>query len=221
MPSPDACHGWAMLLPDAAEGLLSEVEQAAVEQHVASCDLCAQEFADAQRGAAWLGLLKGHAPEPPADLLQSILASTSGAEASLAESLPFGSEYAGAAPAMWALPTRAAQPRGDDAGLKRRLERWLGMGEGSFPTLQPRLAMTGAMAFFSVCLTLNLLGVSVRGLEAQSIRPAGLQRTVADTGASLVRSFEGIRIVYRVESRVNDWRTANSSQGEPSLESNR
>ena len=219
MSSPDACHAWATLLPDAAEGLLSESEQTAVERHVAGCERCAQELADAQRGAAWLGLLRDHLPEPPADLLQSILARTSGADASLGEPSQVTAGYA--APGMWTFPPRAAQQTGGLPGFKQRLERWLGMGAGSFPTLQPRLAMTGAMAFFSVCLTLNLLGISVHGLEAESIRPAGLQRTVADTGASLVRSFEGIRMVYRVESRVNDWRTASAGGSESQLDPNR
>ena len=204
-----------MLLSEAAEDLLGEAEQMAVEQHVRSCESCAVEFADAQRGAAWLGLLKGNAPEPPADLLRSILASTSGANVSSPEELQIGTGYA--APGVWTFQARAAQQMDGYPGLKQRLERWLGMGEGSFPTLQPRLAMTGAMAFFSVCLTLNLFGVSVRSLEAESIQPAGLQRTVADTGATLVRSFEGIRMVYRVESRVNDWRTASAGQSDPPL----
>ncbi len=223
---PQVCPDWATLLPDAAEGLLSDAEQRAVDLHVACCPGCARELADAQRGAAWLGLLKGHAPEPPANLLQSILAQTTGAEGAHltaapvgtpAELLEGGASYAGE-PMAWTARQTSAGSRKGFAGLFADLhqwfQRWFAAGDGYFPALQPRFAMTAAMAFFSVCLTLNLLGFSVRNLSAESLRPAGLQRTVADTGASLVRSFEGIRAVYRVESRVNDWRTASAAQGD-------
>ena len=226
----EACAAWAMLLPDAAEGLLSEAEQKAVDLHVAGCAACAHQLADAQCGAAWLGLLKGHTPEPPANLLQSILARTSGPSEM---ALPVVSEpgsYALDDQPLWsgAMGLGAKAPpaslpgfAGLFADLQHGIQRWFGVGDRSFPALQPRFAMTAAMAFFSVCLTLNLLGVSVRSLHAESLRPAGLQRTVADTGASLVRSFEGIRAVYRVEARVNDWRTASGGQSEPALDTSR
>ena len=73
--------------------------------------------------------------------------------------------------------------------------------------LQPRLAMTAAMAFFSICLTLNLLGFSVRQLDAQTLRNGGINRTVANTGASLARSIHGLKVVYRVQAQVNEMRT--------------
>ena len=223
---PQGCAPWAMLLPDAAEGLLSEAEQAALDRHLIGCAGCARELTDAQRGAAWLALLKVHNPEPPPDLLGSILARTTGGEAPFAQtSLVTGSGEAfvpgthalQAWPASWpaTIPVPAESSLPSFVG---QLSRWLGMQGAATPALQPRLAMTSAMAFFSICLTLNLLGFSVRNLHAEALRPAGLQRTVADTGASLVRSFEGIRMVYRVESRVNQWRTATAPPSEAPLQ---
>ena len=89
----------------------------------------------------------------------------------------------------------------------------MGLGHGGWAALvQPRLAMTGAMAFFSICVTLNLLGVSVDQLNAQTLRSGGLHRTVADTGASLIRSIQGLRVVYRVESRVSEMRAQMDDQ---------
>lgn len=210
---PAACLAWAELLPDAAEGLLSEAEARALDLHVASCSACAQELADARRGVAWLGLLKDHAPEPPADLLGNILAQTSGAEnpfaaPALPQAIPVPTS---GIPAAFASP---ATPQAGFARFRTRLSRWLGTDGVYVPALQPRLAMTAAMAFLSVCLTLNLLGVSVHDLNSQTLRPAGIQRAVADKGASLLRSFQGIRTVYRVESRVNEFLTASAPQDE-------
>ena len=210
---PESCVAWAELLPDAAEGLLTEAEARALETHVAGCSRCAQELADARRGVAWLGLLKEHTPEPPADLLANILAQTTGSED------PF---VAPVMPAVLPLPaavvpaafTRGAVPQGAVMGFRARLSRWLGTDGVYVPALQPRLAMTAAMAFLSVCLTLNLLGVSVHDLRAQTLRPATIQRALAGKGASLLRSVQGIRTVYRVESRVSDFLTASASQDE-------
>jgi len=69
---------------------------------------------------------------------------------------------------------------------------------------QPRLAMTAAMAFFSIALTLNLTGVHLSSLHAEDFTPAGLRRTVADTTASLTRTFQNDRTVYQVESRLSE-----------------
>ena len=46
---------------------------------MAQCGPCSQMLADARRGAAWLEMLRHPAPEPPAALLERILAQTSGA----------------------------------------------------------------------------------------------------------------------------------------------
>ena len=51
------CAVWEAICPDAADGTLSEAEQRAFERHIAGCVRCADEYANAQRGAAWLGML--------------------------------------------------------------------------------------------------------------------------------------------------------------------
>ncbi len=222
----EACPVWADMLPDAAEGLLNEGDAEALDQHVLTCAGCAWQLADAQRGAAWLALLKGYTPEPPATLLNAILAKTSGHETNAirpAAALSFGprfsplsdGDYIAAEVPVWAgRPEVSTEP----ASLLQRMAAWFGLDGTYSISPQPRLAMTSATAFFSVCLTLNVLGVSVRSLRAEALRPAGLQRTMAEGSASLVRSLEGIRFVYRVESRVNEWRTASTLENDAPLD---
>jgi hypothetical protein len=206
------CAPWTLLLPDAAEGLLTEGEQRALDQHLATCPACAEELAEAQRGLAWLTVLKDEAPEPPAMMLASILAQTTGyAEAGV--SLPPLAHMPGLQPVtLVPAASNSITWQGSEAGWRS----WVGLGEASWASLmQPRLAMTGAMAFFSICLTLNLLGVSVDQLNAETLRNGGIHRTVADTSATLVRSIQGLRMVYRVESRVSEMRAQTEDANTP------
>jgi len=75
---------------------------------------------------------------------------------------------------------------------------------------QPRMAMTAAMAFFSLALTMNLTG-----LHLSDLRPSAIQRSVADARASAARSFQSMRVVYQVESRVNELRDDSRDPGGP------
>ncbi len=207
----DACAPWVTLLPDAVEGLLNDAEQRALDFHLAECSACTLELAEAQRGFAWLTVLKEYPPGPPPDMLADILARTTGMVETgvMLPPLPVATAPV-AGPSLVVAPGAWAQ-------LGRDLGRWIRGEEGTWSSLlQPRLAMTGAMAFFSICLTVNLLGISVSQLDAQSFRKGGLERTVAKKRASLVRSIEGLRVVYRVESRVNEMRAQMDNPGETS-----
>ena len=90
--------------------------------------------------------------------------------------------------------------------------------------LQPRLAMTAAMAFFSVTLTMNLMGIHPLELRASDLTPSSLKRDFASSKASVVRYYEGLRVVYELESRVHDLQTAqdadqpNEPGGQPSAQ---
>src|SRR6185437_13523754 len=115
------------------------------ERHVAHCANCAQELEEAQRGAAWLGMLKGHTPEPPAALLTKILAETTGA-IDARDAMP---EF------VQALPVRAIAPAWALAAVVRKVVDVFRI-ETARASFQPRMAMTAAMAFVSIALTLNL-----------------------------------------------------------------
>ena len=207
----NTCADWDALLPDAAEDLLGEAETKALALHLADCPSCEAELAAARRGAAWLSLLKSHLPEPSHDLVAGILARTTGAP-TLAETV--AAELLPAPVPAWSapmVPSAGALAGGDAGSMRGWMARWFGLESYGVPALQPRLTMTAAMAFLSICLTLNLLGISGMQLHAQDLHAIRLQRTMAGKGANVLRSLQGIRVVYRVESRVNDWLTASNA----------
>jgi hypothetical protein len=199
-----ACMVCEAMLPEAVDGALSEAEQAAFDKHVAGCVECARELAEAKRGAAWLSMLKTQAPEPPAGLLAKILAETTGAAQPVAIPVAAPAVFV---PAQWPVVPAVTQPRNAFASQRTSLRK---LWDGWFPTqtmrasFQPRLAMTAAMAFFSIALTLNLTGVRLRDLRASNFTPSALKRTVADLDASATRRFQNNREVYQVESRLSE-----------------
>ncbi|MGC1781116.1 MAG: hypothetical protein WA708_01195 [Acidobacteriaceae bacterium] len=78
--------------------------------------------------------------------------------------------------------------------------------------LEPRLALVAAMAFFSITLTLNLMGVRLTDMRIADLQPQNLGRAVtrqyAEANARVARYYENLRIVYEVESRVQQIRRA-------------
>ena len=189
---PEACLVCEAMLPDSVDGLLTAEEQRAFETHVAGCVACSQELEAAQRGAAWLAMLKSQTPEVPAGLLTKILEGTTGVVAP------------SVAPAF--VPVAPAAPSWALSSLVRKTLSAFRV-DGSRMTFQPRLAMTAAMAFFSIALTLNLTGVRLNNLHASDFTPSGLWHNASDMTASATRSFQNMRVVYQVESRVSELRS--------------
>ncbi len=85
--------------------------------------------------------------------------------------------------------------------------------------MQPRLAMTAAMAFFSIALTLNLTGVRITQLRASDFTPSSIKRSFYDANAKVVRSIDNLRVVYELESRVHDLQRDSDSNTTPAPES--
>jgi anti-sigma factor RsiW len=191
---PIECAVCEAMCPDAVDGTLTEAERRVFDRHVAYCPNCARELEEAQRGAAWLGMLKGHTPEPPAALLAKILAETTGAEER--EPMP---EF------VRALPVRAVAPAWALTSVLRKVVDVFRI-ETARRTFQPRMAMTAAMAFVSIALTLNLTGVKLKNLRASDFTPSGIRRNVVEASASAARNFQNLRVVYQVESRVSELR---------------
>lgn len=192
---PTECVVCEAMCPDAVDGTLTEAERRVFERHVANCPNCARELEEARRGAAWLGMLKGHAPEPPAALLAKILAETTGTE-DAANAMP---EF------VRALPVRAVAPAWALTSVLRKVVDAFRI-EAARKTFQPRMAMTAAMAFVSIALTLNLTGVKLKNLRASDFTPSGIRRNVVEASASAARNFQNMRLVYQVESRVSELR---------------
>lgn len=209
-----ACAAWEAMCPDAVDGTLTEAEQRAFDKHVAGCVHCAAELEAAQRGAAWLHMLKGHTPEPPADLMARILAGTTGAQAGAVAARPVATTEAALPGFVPELPVDDiwTRPRAVPATPSRWATVWARVA-GSFRiedtsnSFHPRFAMTAAMAFFSLALSLNLMGVRLRDIRSLDLRPGSLSRSVADAGASAERRFQNMRVVYQLESRVSELRS--------------
>ena len=201
------CEAYEAMCLDAVDGTLSASDQAAFDRHIAGsgeiagCRGCAEQMSEARRGAAWMEMLKQHRPEPPAGMLQRILAHTHIQIREAEMSLVFP-QVGVPTPAFKVVPVMGFR------------ERMLGKLAATFSFdaaqthFQPRMAMTAAMAFFSIALTLNLSGIRLTDL-----RPGAIQRTVADAKASASRSFQSMKVVYKVESRVDELRNGDRAPG--------
>ena len=217
------CAQCEAMLADALDGTLSAADQAAFDLHMIDCESCGSMLADAQRGAAWMEMLKSPRPEPPTALLDRILAETSGINSAVAS------------PATQALGTRipntllgrpslgpASYPAAAYGSTKvlpfrSRIASALHLHSIGQTLLQPRLAMTAAMAFFSIALTLNLTGIRLSDIHASDLKPSSLLRTAYQAKARVVRYSDNLRVVYELESRVRDLQrsTDNDSRHRP------
>jgi hypothetical protein len=211
------CAQCEAMLSDALDGTLSAADQATFDLHLAGCPSCASMLADAQRGAAWMEMLKSPRPEPPATLLERIIAQTSAqttaqisAQTAAAHNPPIilGSNDRLRTPG--ALPGRpmlvsplTAQPAFSTNVIPFRSRITHAFRSLGQTMLQPRLAMTAAMAFFSIALTLNLTGVRLSGLRASDLKPSSIMRSASQAKASVVRYTDNLRVVYELESRVH------------------
>ena len=220
---PQHCAQCEAMLTDALDGTLSAADQATFDLHLLSCVPCSTMMADAQRGAAWLEMLKFPRPEPPAQLLDRILAQTSGqisgqiSGATLARTTPI--------PVPFPVPsnTLLGRPALSDTGISLQASnvvpfrsRFTSFNLRSIghTLLQPRLAMTAAMAFFSIALTMNLTGIHITQLRASDLRPSSLKRSFYEANAHVVRYYDNLRVVYELESRVHDLQRASDSDSD-------
>jgi len=224
------CVQCEAMLADALDGALSASSQAIFDIHMAHCGPCAQMLADARRGAAWLEMLRDPRPEPPAELLDKILAQTSGAlifgnpalaSQSFASQAGIGTAprpalvpapiYGAPAPYMPSVPQFGATASGRILPFRTRMVSAVRASAFGQIVLQPRLAMTAAMAFFSIALTLDLTGVRLQDLHASDLRPSSLKRDFYSANARVVQYYEGLRVVYELESRVHDLQSASGN----------
>ncbi|HEX6496304.1 MAG TPA: zf-HC2 domain-containing protein, partial [Acidobacteriaceae bacterium] len=186
-----SCEAWEAMLADALDGTLDAGDAEAFDAHSKSCAAgCAELLEEAKRGTEWLRFLR-ETPEAPEGLLEKILVGTSG--------VPDTPQLA--ASGAMALPH---QP-------------WLGVSVGVLQrhVMESRILMTLAMAFFSIALTLNLTGVRLNQLKLSDLSPSALATSVSHqfftTSGHLMRYYSNLRIVYELESRVNEMRGGNNN----------
>jgi hypothetical protein len=189
------CSRFEALLAEALDGTLAGEVRQAFDAHGRSCALCGPLFSEAREGMLLLQALPEL--EPPKHLMHNILAATSLAEKRLS--------------------SPAAEPEGWLARLRQKLPAPMaGM-------LHSRFASSFAMAFFSLALTLNLLGVKVSQIDwhPSAVRKSVvLQYTLLE--ARVQRYYDNMRIVYEVESRVQALKkSATPDQNNKKQEQNR
>ena len=191
-PRNPGCIACEEMFSSALDRLLSPADHTFFQLHLAACAGCMESYVLAQRGAAWLDLLKTQSPEPSADLMHRILAQTTGVESSQSEPV---FAVPGLPPTMHAnvIPF-----------LPRPVTRFTRL------VMEPRLALTAAMAFFSIALTMNLVGVRFDQMKSADLKPSNLKRTYYETTASATRYYDNLRVVRVLESRVDNFRQANS-----------
>ena len=219
------------MLTDAIDGTLSAKDRAAFDLHIATSKECSQKLADAQRGAALLEMLKSPRPEPPSSLMERILAQTSGAAiqvTAIPATSPLGLSVVGsiadgsAGAAQSIVPASVAgvvvlpgTASSNVLPFRTRVAGKFSLEAITRTMMQPRLAMTAAMAFFSIALTMNLTGVHLSELKASDLKPSNIRHTFYQADASLVRYYDNLRVVYELESRVNEIKQSNDSDNPP------
>jgi hypothetical protein len=214
------------MLTDALDGTLSAADQAAFDLHMIGCPACTIMLAEAQRGAAWLEMLKSPTPEPPATLLNRILAQTSGQTSTEANppivlgrtdylrqpNTLLGQPALAPIPSIYPAAAYASGATAKVLPFRQRIATAFRFQNIGHTLMQPRLAMTAAMAFFSIALTLNLTGVRLSQLRASDFKPSSLKRSFYDTNAKVVRYYDNLVVVYQLESRVRDLQRSTESE---------
>lgn len=189
------CAEFELLLTEAVEGSLGEGQMQDFRSHAAACAICAALLAEASAGYQWLRSLEP--VEAPVHLVHNILVATTGVE-----------------PASTPAQVRVSQ------SWTQRLQTWWKPAVAHM--LQPRFAATFAMAFFSITLMLNVMGVRISDWRHIDLRPAALQaqaeRSFYATKSRVVRYYDSMRFVYELQARMRELRNMlpeESSQPEP------
>lgn len=171
------CEEWEAWLAESMDGELPQANRAAFEAHGRSCPSCSGLLAQSEQGREWMQFLHEEPHVPPA-LVGKILDRTTGPGGTgmLAGAVP-----AAAGPAVWQISMRR-----------------------SFQ--ETRLLMTLAMAFFSITLTLNLIGirpgnVNLKNLSLSSMENAAV-RTFYGTKQKVVYTYENLRFLYEMDSQL-------------------
>jgi hypothetical protein len=181
------CNEFEAVLFDALDQKLTGAQLDRFHVHARACTKCGPMFSEVEAGQRWLKSLSE--VSPPAYLVKNILAATSGIES-------------------YRLPEIAAAA--EEPSLIERIREWA----DSFLTQvwgtvrQPRFAMSFGMAFFSVSVALSVAGVKPSDIKQADLSRNGLRRAYYTTSARVVKYYENIRLVYEIESRVQQLKRA-------------
>ncbi|MES2220960.1 MAG: zf-HC2 domain-containing protein [Acidobacteriota bacterium] len=218
------CAAVELLWVEAAEGTLSAVVAEQVRAHTNECAACREKIAQARKGREWLQVLKLETLVPPSDLVAKILARTTGAADADTHAPDRYSLPGYSSPLSDSLPTRDKNVGSEVVFDRDRIPAIPVWQRPSVVLLRktvfdPRIALVAAMAFFSISLTMNLLGVKLTDFRAADLEPQAMRRAVTrqytQANARVVHYYENLRIVYEVEARVHQLRQAADSAPVP------
>jgi len=180
------CAEFESILADYVDGTLGAPERAAVDLHAAECSNCRAFMAEVTGAAALLERVED--VDAPAELITRI-----------AYQAPRGASRDG-------LDVFGFWPE-----LKAKwIDPWLQ------PLLQPRLAMGMAMTVLSFSMLARCTGAPVQHLQAADLNPAkvlaNLEDRVLRTRDRVVKNYENLRVVYEIESRLNEMQQTDQGQ---------
>ena len=191
------CHEFEVLLTDAIDGVLTGAGLDRFQAHASSCKACGPLLAEAEAGRNWLkGLTE---VEPPASLVNNILASTTGVDTQRLRAT-----------------VRAAQPH---------VSWWEHLQASLLEPIwavvrQPRFAMSFGMAFFALSVGLTVAGVKPADLSQISLRPAAIRRTYYATQSRVAHYYNNIRVVYEYQAAMQRLKR-NTEPAEPGRKQSR
>lgn len=177
------CAEFEAMLTEALDGTLSTADEARFQAHLAACSSCAPLFHEAEAGVKWLAALKEDEAEPPAMMVENILRATIGTSPipkAVSETKPW-----------W-----------------ERLKEIPVLSPVFQTVFQPRFAMGFGMAFFSIMMLLDLAGIQLKNLRYIDLRPSAIVTAYYQTTGKIVKYWENIRFVYKIESQINDLKNA-------------
>src|SRR5712691_9430871 len=191
------CTEFETLLSDALDQMLTGARLESFQSHARACPACGPMFAEAEAGQRWLKSLDE--VKPPANLVHSILASTTGIDTARLRTAP--SAALSRPSLLEKIPAWADTFLSPVLGVMR----------------QPRFAMSFGMAFFSLSIAMSVAGVKPSDLKQVDLRPSALKRTYYTPTAKVVKYYENIRFVYEIESRVREFKRV-TTPAEPAPE---
>ena len=187
-----ACSEFEALLADAIDNTIAAGSRTAFDEHGRSCRVCGPMLAEAMEG---MWMVRGLAElEPPKNLVHNILAATSRKEAT-------------------------AEQIAEEAklGWMDRLRRSLKPQVGGL--VHSRFAMSFAMAFFSLSITLTLAGVKVADVQNMVAHPSMLRKNAVlgftHVEAKVASYYENLRLVYTMQAKVRELKKSAAPVAEP------
>jgi hypothetical protein len=181
------CSEFDALLTEALDQRLTGEKLESFQAHARGCPTCGPLLAEADAGLRWLHELVE--VDPPVNLLDNILAATSGLNTA---------RLHGAATAQI------------QTSWFERAQAWMSAMAGPIVGVakQPRFAMSFGMAFFSLSITMSMAGVKLGDVRHADLRPSAIKRSYYETTGRVVKYYENIRFVYEIESRMREFKRA-------------